>query len=167
MRPTRGSSSTSSATASVTLARTGATWSRSTTGTGLGVTARRNAGAERRRRDAGQQVGGEVEEALVEPGDPRAGCVAARRPCAQQRGGGVLEGLALEQPGEQQVALLPERQLLVEVDVVVAGQQPPGLELDERGGDQQELGGDVEVDDLAGARARPGRRRRCVTSETS
>ena len=36
MRPTRGSSSTSSATASATVTRTGATWNRSTIGTGPG-----------------------------------------------------------------------------------------------------------------------------------
>ena len=47
---------------------------------------------------------------------------------------------------EQQVALFPERELVVEIDVVVAGQQPPRLELDQRGRDQQELGGDVEVE---------------------
>src|SRR5439155_20800078 len=53
--------------------------------------------------------------------------------------------LALEEAGQQQVALLVEGQLLVEVDVVTAGQQPPALELDERRRDQEELGGDVEV----------------------
>ena len=58
----------------------------------------------------------------------------------------VLERLALEQAGEQEVALLPQRQLVVEVDVGAAGQQTAGLELDERGGDEQELGGDVEVE---------------------
>ena len=73
----------------------------------------------------------------------------------------VLERLALEQAGEQQVALLPQRQLVVEVDVGAAGQQAAGLQLDERGGDQQELGGHVEVERPASARSRPGRRRRC------
>ena len=65
---------------------------------------------------------------------------------AAEHGGDVLERLALEQAGEQQVALLPEGQLLVEVDVVAAGQQAAGLQLDQRGGDEQELGGDVEVE---------------------
>src|SRR5690606_23305378 len=41
MEPTRGSSSTSSSTASATLRRMGATWSSSTLGTGLGAVARR------------------------------------------------------------------------------------------------------------------------------
>ena len=62
-----------------------------------------------------------------------------------ERDGRVLERLALDQAGEQQVALGPQRQLVVEVEVVVAGQQPPGLQLDQRGGDEQELGGDVEA----------------------
>ena len=63
-----------------------------------------------------------------------------------QRAGRVLERLALEQPGQQQVALLPQRQLLVELDVVAAGQQPAGLQLQQHGGDQQELGRHVEVE---------------------
>ena len=65
---------------------------------------------------------------------------------ALERDGGVLERLALDEPGEEQVALRPEGQLVVEVDVVVAGQQAPGLQLDQRGRDEQELGGDVEVE---------------------
>ena len=47
------------------------------------------------------------------------------------------------------------------------GQQPAGLQLDQRGGDEQELGGHVEVERLAAARARPGRRRRSAASDTS
>ena len=90
---------------------------------------------------------------------------ASARPA--QDGGRVLERLALEQAGQEQVALLPEGQLLVEVDVVAARQQPPGLELDQRGRDEQELGGHVEVEGLRAARARPGRRRRSRASETS
>ena len=53
-------------------------------------------------------------------------------------GGGV--GLALEQAGQQQVALLPADQLLVGVDVVAPGQEAARLELDEHGGDDQKLG---------------------------
>ena len=73
-----------------------------------------------------------------------AACVGQRA----EHGGDVLERLALEQAGEQQVALLPQGQLVVEVDVGRPGQQAAGLELDERGGDQQELGGDVEIERL-------------------
>ena len=60
----------------------------------------------------------------------------------------VLERLALEQPREQEVALLEAHQLLVEIDVFAAGQQPARLQLDERRRDQQELGRDVEIDAL-------------------
>ena len=63
-----------------------------------------------------------------------------------EHAGDVLERLALQQPGQQQVALLPQGQLVVEIDVVATRQQPAGLELDQGGGDQQELGGDVEVE---------------------
>ena len=82
-------------------------------------------------------------------GPARAGVAAAGvvGQAAEHRGD-VLERLALEQAGEQQVALLPQGQLVVEVDVVAAGQQAAGLQLDERGGDQQELGGHVEVERL-------------------
>ena len=56
--------------------------------------------------------------------------------------GGI--GPALEQAGQQQVALLPAGQLLVVLDALGPGQQPLGLELDEDGGHQQELGELVE-----------------------
>jgi hypothetical protein len=42
-------------------------------------------------------------------------------------GGGVLEGLALDEAGQEQVALLPQGELVVEVELVVAGQQAPAL----------------------------------------
>src|SRR5690606_31319429 len=100
-------------------------------------------------RDAGEQVGRHLEEPLLRPGgagEAAAGLVAE----AAEHGGGVLERLALEQTGEEEVALLPERQLLVELDVVPTWQEAAGLELDERGGDEQELGGDVEVEGALG-----------------
>src|SRR5690606_28335055 len=64
----------------------------------------------------------------------------------RQHARNVLERLALEQAGEQQVALLPQGQLLVEVDVVAPRQEAPGLELDQGRGDQQELGRDLEIE---------------------
>ena len=60
--------------------------------------------------------------------------------------GRVLERLALEQPREEQVALLETQELVVELDVVEAGQEPTRLELDEGRGDEEELGRDVEVE---------------------
>jgi hypothetical protein len=69
---------------------------------------------------------------------------------AVQGGGRVLERLALEQLGEQQVALLPEAELVVEVDVTDAGEQAPALELHQGGGDEEELGGHLEVEPPVG-----------------
>src|SRR5439155_24234441 len=63
-----------------------------------------------------------------------------------ERAGRVLEGLALEQAGQQEVALLESQQLFVELELVDARQQATGLQLDQRGRDQEELGGDVEVE---------------------
>ena len=145
MRPTRGSSSTSSSTASITLARTEWMWAISTMGTGRGarpgrMAAARSAaatpssrsGARARKRSSSPAVRGTTGRP---PGDSRG-----------QHDRRVLEGLALEQPGEEQVALLPQGQLVVEVEIGVVGQQPAGLELDQGGGDEQELGGDLEVE---------------------
>ena len=69
--------------------------------------------------DALEDVGRELDEALVGPGDARERPAGTIRQ-GVQRDGRVLERLALDQPGEQQVALGPQRQLLVEVEVVVA-----------------------------------------------
>ena len=116
-------------------------------GTGLGASAASAAACKPCDGHAVEQVGRHVVEALV--GTDLAGHALRRRlgERAEHRRD-VLERLALEQPGEQQVAFLPQRQLVVEVDVVATGQQPARLQLDERGGDQQELGGDVEVEGL-------------------
>ena len=63
-----------------------------------------------------------------------------------ERLGRVLERLALEQARQQEVALLEAQQLFVELELVEAREQAAGLELHQRGGDEQELGGDVEVE---------------------
>ena len=60
----------------------------------------------------------------------------------------VLERLALEQAREQEVALLESHQLFVEIDVLAPREEAPRLQLDERRRDEQELGGDVEIDAL-------------------
>src|SRR4029079_14943420 len=60
----------------------------------------------------------------------------------------VLEGLAVEQPTEQQIAFLEAAQLLVELDVVAPREQAPGLQLHQRRRDQQELGCRLEIDSL-------------------
>ncbi len=98
-------------------------------------------------RDPVEAVGREIQESLVgtgQPGErpPRLGCHAV------EHAGDVLEHLAVDEPSQKQVALVPEGQLVVEVEIVVAGQQAPGLQLDEGGGDEEELGGDLEIDRL-------------------
>ena len=57
------------------------------------------------------------------------------------------EGRALDQARQQVVALLQEGQTLL-VGLVAAGQEPSALQLDEGRGDDQELGGDFEVEPL-------------------
>ena len=85
------------------------------------------------------------EEPVLEPGGAGIGPGRlGRQPLEHDRR--VLERLALEQAGEQQVALLPQGQLVVEVEVGLVGQQSPRLQLDERRRDEQELGGDLEVE---------------------
>ena len=147
MRPERGSSSTSSATASATLARIGATWNRSIFGTGRGVKAVERSIAQAHQGQPGERIGRQSGEALVRP-DPAGEATPRFVGQRAEQAGDVLERLALQQAGQQEVALLPKGQLVVELDVGAAGEQPPGLQLDERGGDQQELGGDVEVERL-------------------
>jgi hypothetical protein len=143
--PTRGSSSTSSATASATVIRIGFTWWQVDHRHRLGRERPDGGVAEALHARALEQVGRQPGEAFVgthERANERSASSARRLNTVRD----VLERLALEQAGEQQVALLPQRELLVEVDVGAARQQAPGLELDQRGGDQQELGGDVEVE---------------------
>ena len=85
----------------------------------------RRRGAEERRPqpiggDAREEVGREVEEALLEPSSARVRPSRLGGEAIEHRGD-VLERLALEQAGEQQIALFPEGELLVEVDVVAPG----------------------------------------------
>ncbi len=104
-------------------------------------------GVDVRRCDPGEEIGRDGEEAVLEP--RRAGVRPAcggRQP--QERARRVLERLALEQAGEKEVALLPQRQLVVEVDVLVTRQKPLRLQLDERRGDEEELGRHLEVEVL-------------------
>ena len=58
----------------------------------------------------------------------------------------ILERLALEQPGQQEVAFLPAGQLLLHVDVVRSRQETAGLQLQKHGRDQEELGGDFQIE---------------------
>jgi hypothetical protein len=95
--------------------------------------------------DAGEDVGREVDEAVLEAGGPgeRAARLLGQ---AVERRRRVLERLALEQLREEQVALLPEGELVVDVDVAHPRQQPAALELHEGCGDEEELGRHLEVE---------------------
>ena len=112
---------------------------------GLGVSARIAASRIFSGVEPGHRIGRQPGEALVGSDGAREAPPGLVGECPEQPRD-VLERLALEQPGEQEVALLPQGELVVEVERCRARQQPAGLELDERGGDQQELGGDVEVE---------------------
>ena len=101
--------------ASATLARIGATWSVSTWGWGLGVNARRAAAASWRVVIAVERVGHERAVGLLGAGDPGQAPVGAADEDLE-RLGGVLERLALEEAGEEQVALLEAEQLVVELE---------------------------------------------------
>ena len=95
--------------------------------------------------DPGQQVGCQVQEPLLQPGPPGVGQLGPAR-LTEKGLGRVLERLALQQPSQEQVALLPQGQLLLQIAVVPPGEQAAGLELDQGGGDEEELGGHVQID---------------------
>ena len=98
--------------------------------------------------DAGQQVGGMDDEVVVEP---HLALDGTRRLFGQgdEDVGGCRIGPALEQPGQQQIALLPPDQVLVVVRGLAARQQLLRLQLDQDGRHEQELGQLVEVDPIA------------------
>ena len=102
-------------------------------------------GQQRVERDPFERIGRERPERLLGSGGAGDRTARGLQPLVHHARR-VLERLALEQPGQQEVALFEAHQLLVEIDVFAAGQQPAGLQLDERRRDEQELGGDVEVD---------------------
>ena len=115
-------------------------------GSGVAASIAQRGGAQRRRART-RSSGSGASQRNGSSGPAVRGTLAVGRAHAALEGARrVLERLALEQPGEEQVALLEAQQLLVELEVLAAGQQAAGLELDERRGDEQELGGDVEIE---------------------
>lgn len=58
----------------------------------------------------------------------------------------VLEGLAVKQACDEQIALLPERKLVVEIDVGIFGKETLALQFDKGRSDEKKLGGDIEVE---------------------
>ena len=111
----------------------------------MGVAARIQASRSCSAVESHEQVGGEAEEALLDARRTGIGPTRLRAQTVEDRRH-VLERLALEESCEQLVALLPQRQLLVEIEVVAPGEQTTCLQLDERRGDEEELGGDVEIE---------------------
>ena len=105
-----------------------------------------------------EEVGGADGQVVVDAGGPghRAGRLFHEH--GEPVGGGRV-GLALEQPGHEQVPLLPPDELLVGIDVVGPGEETARLELDEQGGDDQELGEGLQVHLRPSRPPRPRRRR--------
>ena len=136
----------SASTTSATVTSSTRTWSTSTWETGRGSSARRAAARTSSGRQEREQVRLQALEALVQPGEARPGLrrgqLGGREPDA---GGG--ERRALDKAGEQVVTLLEEGEVLL-VGLVASGKEPPALQLDEGGGDDQEFGGDLEVEPL-------------------
>ncbi len=62
---------------------------------------------------------------------------------ASIRRGHLLEGLVLQQPGKKQVPGLQQRDVVVVLDLA-GRQQPGGLEVQQGGGDDEELAGLVK-----------------------
>ena len=158
--PAPGSRRSSSSTASDTVTASTVTWDRSRMSSGRGVDPMRKAAARRSAVIPASRSG-----AMSRKGSSRP-AVPGHRPgrLLDQEAEGVGRrrvGLELEQPGEQPVALLEARELLVVVHLVGPGQELAGLELDQDGGDHQELGGHLQVERLPGRPARPGIRPRC------
>ena len=71
----------------------------------------------------------------------------ARQP-ALEDAGDLLERAVLHQPGEEQVARLEQREVLLVLDVALR-QQPGRLEVEQGRGDEQERRGLLEVPGLA------------------
>ena len=93
--------------------------------------------------------GSRLGEPLLQPDRARVPLRLPRQPLLEH-GGDLLEGAVLQQPREEQVARLEQREVLLVLDVALR-QQPGGLEVEQRGGDEQERRGLLEV---------PRRRRR-------
>ena len=57
----------------------------------------------------------------------------------------ILEGLRFEKSSEQHVALFPQGQFVVEIDIVGIRQQAAGFKIDKGRRNQQKAGGDVKI----------------------
>ena len=82
-------------------------------------------------------------EPVLEPDGPRVSPGLPRQP-GLEHAGHLLERAVLEQPGEQQVARLEQREVLLVLDVALR-EEPRGLEVEQGSGDQEERRRLVEV----------------------
>ena len=101
--------------------------------------------------DADQHLGQQPGEPLLQADRPRVPPRLPRQPPSSTRGD-LLEGAVLQQPGEEQVARLEQREVLLVLDVALR-QQPGGLEVEQGRGDEQERRGLLEVPLVACGRA--------------
>ena len=118
-------------------------WCRVSSGTGLGSSALAASWANWSSPMPISTSGSSAGEPVLQADRPRVPLGLPRQPGLEHRGD-LLEGAVLEQPGEQQVARLEQREVLLVLDVALR-QQPGGLEVEQGGGDQEERRGLVEV----------------------
>ena len=145
--PLRRSRSTTSAACSRTL--TLAAWMcwSETSWTGLGSIALAASSANCSSPMPISTSGQQRREPLLEPDRPRVAPRLGGQPVLEDRRD-LLERAVLHQPGEQQVARLQQCEVLLVLDVALR-QQPGGLEVEQRRGDDEERGRLLEVPDPA------------------
>ena len=143
--PVRRSRSTTSAACSRTLTLAAWMCCSDTSSTGLGSIAFAASAGELLEPDADQHLGQQAGEPLLQPDRPRVPARLVGQPVLEHAGD-LLEGLVLQQPGEQQVAGLEQGEVLLVLDVALR-QQPGRLEVEQGRGDQQERRGLLEVPD--------------------
>ena len=93
--------------------------------------------------DADQHLGQQRGEPVLEADRARVPQRLAGQP-GLEHGGHLLERAVLQQPREEQVARLEQREVLLVLDVALR-QQPGGLEVEQGRGDEQERRGLVQV----------------------
>ena len=122
-------------------------WCSDTSSTGLGSSALAASAANCSSPMPISTSGSSAGEPLLQPDRARVPPRLARQP-PLEHAGDLLERLVLQQPGEQQVARLEQREVLLVLDVALR-QQPGRLEVEQGRGDHQERRGLLEVPDLA------------------
>ena len=140
---TRRSRSTTSAACSRTLTAGACRWSRPTVGSGRGSSARVAIAANCSGVSPSTSSGSSFGEPRLHRHRAREPARLHRQPLRQHRGD-LLERPVLQQPGEQQVPRLQQREVLVVLDVA-RRQQPGRLEVEQGGRDHEELAGLVEI----------------------